>query len=225
MEQKRRKGRKKQEKLVLFPEVYTNAVKMTDAQFGVLMRSVFEYRFEGRAYEGDDLAVDVSFRTVAGQIDRYAEICETNSSNAKGEEDSVTETNEIQGNTAERSQNRQNTPPNPIPNPYPFPNSSKDKTAEKPPTPVRKEFSRYGWVKLTQEEYDRLVADWGEAEARRCIAYVDESAQSTKNKNKWRDWNLVVRRCHRDGWGKNTPPQGGRGSQMPDYGGADNWSL
>lgn len=97
--------------------------------------------------------------------------------------------------------------------------------ADKPPTPVRKEFSRYGWVKLTQEEYDRLVADLGETEAKRCIDYIDEAAQSTRNKNKWKDWNLVVRRCHRDGWGKNTPPQGGRGSQMPDYGGADNWSL
>lgn len=101
----------------------------------------------------------------------------------------------------------------------------RESTADKPPTPVRKEFSRYGWVKLTQEEYDRLVADFGEAEAKRCIDYIDEAAQSTRNKNRWRDWNLVVRRCHRDGWGKNAPPQGGRGSQMPDYGGADNWSL
>lgn len=97
--------------------------------------------------------------------------------------------------------------------------------AGKPPTPVRKEFSQYGWVKLTQGEYDRLVADLGETEAKRCIDYIDEAAQSTRNKNHWKDWNLVVRRCHRDGWGKNTPPQGGRGSQMPDYGGADNWSL
>lgn len=117
-----------------------------------------------------------------------------------------------------------------------YPNSNSDSNANsnsdsnnvkagKPPTPARKEFSQYGWVKLTQEEYDRLVADWGEAEAQRCIDYIDEAAQSTRNKNKWKDWNLVVRRCHRDGWGKNTPPQGGRGSQMPDYEGAGNWSL
>lgn len=59
----------------------------------------------------------------------------------------------------------------------------------------------YGWVKLTDEQYDRLCADLGKAEADRCITYVDESAQSTKNKNKWSDWNLVVRKCHRDGWG------------------------
>lgn len=54
---------------------------------------------------------------------------------------------------------------------------------------------------MSQEEHDRLVRDYGQAEAERCIAYVDEIAQSTNNKAGWKDWNLVVRRCHRDGWG------------------------
>lgn len=66
---------------------------------------------------------------------------------------------------------------------------------------ARKKYGQYGWVKLTDEEYNRLLNDLGQAEVERCIAYIDESAQSTGNKNKWRDWNLVVRRCHRDGWG------------------------
>ena len=56
-------------------------------------------------------------------------------------------------------------------------------------------------MKLSQEEHDRLVRDYGQAEAERCIAYVDELAQSTNNRPGWKDWNLVVRRCHRDGWG------------------------
>lgn len=59
----------------------------------------------------------------------------------------------------------------------------------------------YGWVKLTEKQYAKLITDLGEAEAERCIKYVDESAQSTSNKNKWTDWNLVVRKCHRDNWG------------------------
>lgn len=62
-------------------------------------------------------------------------------------------------------------------------------------------YGAYGWVKLTPEEHARLVADLGEAETERCIAYVDESAQSNSNKNGWKDWNLVVRRCHRGNWG------------------------
>lgn len=70
-----------------------------------------------------------------------------------------------------------------------------------PAKPTRHKYGEFGWVKLTDEEYQRLLRDMGDAELRRCITYVDESAQSSKNKNKWSDWNLVVRRCHRDGWG------------------------
>ena len=39
------------------------------------------------------------------------------------------------------------------------------------------------------------------AELLRCIEYIDESAQLTGNKNKWKDWNLVIRKCSRDKWG------------------------
>ena len=60
----------------------------------------------------------------------------------------------------------------------------------------------YGWVKLTDEQYTKLEQDLGEEELLRCIRYVDESAQQTGNKNKWKDWNLVIRKCSRDGWGK-----------------------
>ena len=101
-----------------------------------------------------------------------------------------------------------------------------------PPTPsepkkpklVRHEHGWYGWVKLSDEEYSRLLNEFGESELERCIAYVDESAQSTGNKNKWRDWNLVIRRCHRDGWGL------GKGAKKSDepfvYDPGDkSWSL
>lgn len=60
----------------------------------------------------------------------------------------------------------------------------------------------YGWIKLTEEQYSKLLKDLGEAELRRCIKYIDESAQQTGNKNRWRDWNLVIRKCSREGWGK-----------------------
>lgn len=97
--------------------------------------------------------------------------------------------------------------------------------ADKPPAPARKKYGSFGWVKLTDEEHSRLVAELGEQEAQRCIDYIDEAAQSTGNKNKWKDWNLVIRKCHRDGWGlsKSGPARGG--TPIPDYGGAEKWSL
>lgn len=82
--------------------------------------------------------------------------------------------------------------------------------ADKSPTrpkPARKSFGEFGWIKLTDDEYNRLLNDFGEAEVKRCIAYVDESAQSTGNKNRWKDWNLIVRKCHNQGWGLNLRQQ------------------
>jgi hypothetical protein len=78
-----------------------------------------------------------------------------------------------------------------------------------PPPEPKKVFKKYGvngWVKLTDEQYNRLIADLGEIELNRCIEYIDESAQLTGNKNKWKDWNLVIRRCSRDGWGLKQAP-------------------
>ena len=87
-------------------------------------------------------------------------------------------------------------------------------TGKKTKSVHRKSYGEHGRVKLSQEEHDRLVRDYGQAEAERCIAYVDEIAQSTNNKAGWKDWNLVVRRCHRDGWGSKG------GGQKPKYGGS-----
>lgn len=69
------------------------------------------------------------------------------------------------------------------------------------PDVTRHKYGEYGWVRLSDEEHDRLLNELGEAELTRCITYVDESAQSNGNKNKWKDWNLVIRKCTRDRWG------------------------
>lgn len=45
--------------------------KLTNEQFGILMRAAFAYRFDGTEYSGDDLSVDTAFQFVASQIDRY----------------------------------------------------------------------------------------------------------------------------------------------------------
>ena len=96
-------ARPKQETLTLFPEIVSITRKFSDAQFGALMRAAFAYRFGGETYSGDDPAVDVAFQTVAGQIDRYIEICKGNSQNAKGRE--------REQNEAECSETKQNPPP------------------------------------------------------------------------------------------------------------------
>lgn len=95
-------------------------------------------------------------------------------------------------------------------NPNPNPNTKESAQA-------RHAHGQYGWVKLTDEEYTRLVNDLGAEEVERCIAYVDESAQSNGNKNRWKDWNLTVRKCHRDGWGCSAKRSARNASTPADY--------
>ena len=58
-----------------------------------------------------------------------------------------------------------------------------------------------GGLLPSAQEHARLLGELGQAELDRCIAYIDESAQSTGNKNHWLDWEVVLRRCHTNGWG------------------------
>lgn len=88
-----------------------------------------------------------------------------------------------------------------IPDSVSVSDSNKGIVADKPPTPARRKYGTYGWVRLTDDERARLEHDLGAVELARCIAYIDESAQGNGNKNRWKDWNLVIRRCSREGWG------------------------
>ncbi len=71
---------------------------------------------------------------------------------------------------------------------------------------TRHKRGQYGWVRLTDEEMDRLTRDLGPDELARCITYVDEAAQTTGNKNKWKDWNLVIRKYSKGRWGVEQAP-------------------
>ena len=76
-------ARRKQDTLVLFPDVYMSAEKLTDAQFGALMRAAFSYRFEDLPYTGDDIMVELLFNVLKTQLDRYKDVCEQNRANVQ----------------------------------------------------------------------------------------------------------------------------------------------
>ena len=149
-------ARKKQETLVLFPELVSITRKFTDEQFGILMRAAFSYRFTGEVYDGEDMAIEVAFQTVANQIDRYTEFCEKQSNNAKNTQDKPEEASCIQEQPsaakcsqtepedAEESKMQQNTPPiQSISNPCPIqsnPIQSRMDMADEPPiSPPKRE--------------------------------------------------------------------------------------
>lgn len=94
--------------------------------------------------------------------------------------------------------------------------SGKDEQNAERKKAKRHKYGEFGWVLLTDAERDKLIADMGEAEYKRCLQCVDEAAEKTGNKNGWKNWNLVLRVCHRDKWGM----RGGNGAGGA-YGRAD----
>lgn len=61
-------------------------------------------------------------------------------------------------------------------------------------------YGEFGWVKLTDPQYRELLNTLGAEELDRCITYIDEAAQTTNNRNRWKDWALVLRRCSEKRW-------------------------
>ena len=78
---------------------------------------------------------------------------------------------------------------------------SADAHAHSENKPVRHKYGEYGWVRLSDDEYNRLISEYGEKTALYYISVIDEKAQLTGNKNKWKDWYLTVRKAIKGKWG------------------------
>ena len=63
-------------------------------------------------------------------------------------------------------------------------------------------FGEYGRVKLTQEQYDNLVSEHNKEYIDKMINALDEYIQSNDNKQKYKDFNLVLKKCIRENWFK-----------------------
>jgi len=67
----------------------------------------------------------------------------------------------------------------------------------------KEKYGTYGRVKLTIDEYMRLVNEFGEDFIKQQIEYLDEYIESNNNKNKYTNFNLVLRKSIRENWFKN----------------------
>lgn len=182
-------ARKKQDTLVLFPEVFFSTARMSDAQFGAFMRAVFGYRFTGAVYEGDDLAVDIAFRTVQSQIDRYIEVCKTNQDNAsnKNNGEGAAELSGMQGNPAKPNEEKENTPhTHTHTHTHSHNHSPIDNEADKPP-------ARHKFSPPTVDEVKAYCAEKGYTlDADRFVDYYTANGWRI-GKNPMKDWKAAVR--------------------------------
>ena len=68
---------------------------------------------------------------------------------------------------------------------------------------IYSKYGTYGRVKLTKKQYDKLIEDYGEDHIKKQIELLDEYIQSNNNKNKYTDFNLVLRKSIRNNWFNN----------------------
>ena len=68
---------------------------------------------------------------------------------------------------------------------------------------VHHKHGTYGRVLLTDEEYQRLVDEFGKDFIDEEIILLDEYVESNNNKNKYKNFNLVLRKAISNGWFKN----------------------
>lgn len=61
-------------------------------------------------------------------------------------------------------------------------------------------YGEYGWIKLTDAQYNKLCEEYTKDYIDFAIQKIDEYIQSNGNKNKYKDWNLVLRKAIRDNW-------------------------
>lgn len=168
--------------------------KLTNEQFGILIRAVFAYRFDGTEYSGEDPSVDTAFQFVASQIDRYRDICEAKAKAArdrwevqKSREDDAEDTDgctsmqEVQSDTPIQSYPVLSSP---------IPSDNKGSTADKLPT-------RHRFIPPTAEDVMQYCTEKGYAvDAQGFVDYYKSNGWKV-GRNPMKDWKAAVRTWYR----------------------------
>jgi len=182
-------------------------MELTKSQLGWLWFTMMEYQFENKAPETVPKALRMVWTYLRKDLDDARRHYETSVKNGrkggrpkkKEPENNLEETEENlkKGTSTTTSSSTTTTTSTSM--------SSSTDTGSAPAMSAgvcgeKNSFGEFGWVKLTAQQYDKLMDQWGYDELHRCITYVDEAAQSTGNRNRWKDWYLMVRRCHENRW-------------------------
>jgi hypothetical protein len=176
-------------------------VQLSNEDLGALVRAMMRYQFYGIEPEKMTGTLELWWDILREDLDYARERYETSVKNGKKggrkkKEPEQTQQNLEQGNTITESNTESITES--ISNTNTDTDSSASAKAEV--SVSRKTYGEFGWVRLTDQEYSQLEREMGRPELHRCITYIDESAQSTGNRNHWLDWYTVLRRCYQKKW-------------------------
>ena len=179
--------------------------RLTESELANLFMAMMEYQFEGKEPEGFTDKLQVFWSFFRPDLDHARERYETAVKNGrKGgrkKKEKPEETTQTQTEGISISESISESKSISI-------SESKEKAASKAEADLsssQKAYGEYGWVKLTDGQYFQLRQSMGDVELARCIAYIDESAQSTGNRNRWLDWYAVLKRCYQKRWHDHQP--------------------
>lgn len=197
-----------------YVEVFEDA-QLTNAQIGKLTRMMMEYQFRGKEPEQVPRALGVLWNFVKKDLDdsrRQYMNCVLNGKKGgrpgKNQRKPKTNPDETQNNpekpisismskTMSESRSESMSTTNTM-------SGGWDRSAPAGEAAgvggEKVSYGEFGWIKLSWIQYQDLAERMGIEELNRCITYMDELTQSTGNRNHWKDWYLMLRRCHERQW-------------------------
>ena len=95
-------------------------------------------------------------------------------------------------------------------------NSIDNKKENKKEKEPKEKYGKYGRVKLTTDEYLRLVNEFGEDFIKNQIDLLDEYVETNNNKNGYKNFNLVLRKSIREKWFERNKRNGGSSNVFLD---------
>lgn len=173
---------------------------LSDSEFGRLIRSWLAYSQEGimPKLEGTErIFADLVRKTEDTDREHFeAVLKQKREAGRKSAECRSTALNAVEKVSAKRKEPKENTHDIYI-------NNNNNNTS---PKTVKhyKQYGKYNWIKLTDEQYAKLLNDLGEALLTDTITKLDEYCQQNGNKGKYKDFNLVIRKAVREHWFERT---------------------
>lgn len=84
-----------------------------------------------------------------------------------------------------------------------YTNNKKESITSNTKEKEKHRYGEYGRILLTDNQYENLIKEYGKEKVDIQIQKLDEYIQSNDNKNKYKDFNLVLRKSIRENWFNN----------------------
>lgn len=188
---------------VLYTDYQKHINKLTDEEAGTLFKALFKYAEKEELPELTPMA-DMAFSFISAIMDRdnekWEEIKKKRSEAVKKrwEKEKQTDTNDtnvykcIQTDTNDTVNVNGNVNVNVNDNVNVIKGVIGGKDKPSPRSPVKKKYGNYQHVALTDEQYNKLLSDYGQATLEKYIQEIDDWVQ-LKGKG-YKDYNLAIRK-------------------------------